>query len=164
MLSSTQTISTSLKIVYVILAFILCFSSFRVFFRPAKTVEVCIHRATSWSKYLHAHNQAISILKYGINNLSKNAKDTAKLNFFIGMEYYYKRDYSNATIYFDKTSELFKAAKFPFDPGYLSMIVSYYNIGEEKKAKTLYKSLKKQEKYDIRFKDLEALESRIFHS
>ena len=42
------------------------------------------------------------------------------------------------------------------------MIVSYYNIGKTEKAKSLYRILKKQQKLDPRYGDLDMLEKRLF--
>ena len=83
-------------------------------------------------------------------------------NFQIGMQYYYKRDYKEAVEYFEKMERYFKKARIPFDNGYLSMIVSYYNIGKTEKAKSLYHILKKQQKLDPRYGDLDMLEKRLF--
>ena len=42
------------------------------------------------------------------------------------------------------------------------MIVSYYNIGKVEKARSLYHILKKQQKLDSRYGDLDMLEKRLF--
>lgn len=162
MFSSTREVLPSLKVVYVLLIVFFVAVLFRNYFNKLKTKEDYLKRASNLGKHWKQYDRAAAILKKGLDTLTLTEEEQDVFNFQIGMQYYYKRDYKEAVEYFEKMERYFKKARIPFDNGYLSMIVSYYNIGKTEKAKSLYHILKKQQKLDSRYGDLDMLEKRLF--
>lgn len=121
-----------------------------------------IRKAKTLISYFGAKKSAARVLQRGLELPDNTKEDEDELNFQIGNVYYLMKKYPEAVAYYEKMEERLKTKGFPFDKGYLHMIMSYYNAGKVEKARAIYHILMNKRFEDPRFGTVESLLSRIF--
>lgn len=150
------------KYVYILVIIFLIRAVYRAFFIKLRKPEDYIIRAKYWVSYFGARKKAIKTLEEGLELPGLDQIDRDRLNLCIGNEYYFKKDFENAVVYFDKINTLFYQKGLLFDKSYLNVIMSYYNVGRKNDARKLYHTLRKNEKFDPKYGYLQSLDMRIF--
>ncbi|MDO4793088.1 MAG: hypothetical protein Q3993_02820 [Filifactor alocis] len=161
MFSSKIMVSTPIKFIYVIVAVFCLRMIYMMFFRKLTRVEDYIYRSNSWIRFFQMYDRALQVLQRGIQNGDLSDYEVQRLYFAAGIVYSLKRDYARAVECFERLDIFWQRERIDFDPNYYDMLVCYANAGKRKRARDLYRMLLKQEKYDPRYAELRALESRI---
>ncbi len=112
--------------------------------------------------YFGAKKRAVAVLQRGLELPDNTKEEVDELNFQIGNTYYLLKNYTEAAAYYDKMKERLKAKSFPYDKGYLHMIMSYYNAGRAEMARQIYHNLMNRQLQDARFGMVDTLKNRIF--
>jgi tetratricopeptide (TPR) repeat protein len=104
------------------------------------------------------YDEAIAIYKT-FEQSAKTDLDKVELNYKIGIYYYFKKDYANANIYFERSCEGLINTKKKVDKDALEKVIDSYILENKKyKAESLYKYLlqnklcKKNSEVEERFK------------
>jgi len=154
--------STTMYFVYALSFFLLIYAVYRGLFTRLRTPEDYLIRAKNYVSYFRSHKKAIRTLENGLQLPELTEAQKQEFYFRLGIEHYRLRDYATAVTHFDHVIPRLKKRKLEYDSGYLSMIMSYYNDGQEATARKIYHQLLSKQHTDVRFSFVTSLDKRIF--
>lgn len=154
--------STTMYFIYALTIFLILYAVYRSFFGRLSTAEDYVKRANVFVQYFRAHKKAISTLEEGLRLPGLKEYQAQELHLRLGVQHFRLRDFHKATEHFDHVIPRLAKRKLAYDPGYLDMIMSYYNIGDVEAARSIYHKLLKKQYEDARFGMVTSLDNRIF--
>lgn len=136
---------------------------YKTFFMKLDSPMDYVKKANYLTSFYKMRSLAIRTLEEALEKCDfLTEEEESFINFQIGVNYYYKKKYSEAIKYYEKAWPYLKKAKIPYNKVYASIVVTYYDTGNKEKAREIYHYLIKKDRYDPRFASLSYLENSIF--
>ncbi len=154
--------SVAMYFIYALSALLLLYAVYRSLFTRLVTPEDYIKRANNYVSYFRSYNKAIQVLEKGLMLPDLKEEEKQEIHFHLGIQHHRLRDFATAAKHFDHVLPRIKKKKLEYSKGYLDMIMSYYNDGQEGVARGLYHQLLKKQHIDPRFGFVTSLDNRIF--
>ena len=151
------------KLLYVTMGLMFLRGIQKTLFMKLNTPMDYVQKANYLTAFYKMRGQAIKTLQSALDNFDElTDEENSFIHFQIGVNYFYKKKYTEAVKYFDIAWPFLKKAKIPFNKIYASIVVANFDIGNKEKAREIYHFLLNKQKYDPRFASLSYLENSIF--
>lgn len=151
------------KVLYIAIGLMFLRGIHKTLFMKLEKPMDYVQKANYLTTFYKMRTQAIKTLNSALNNFENlTDEEYSFINFQIGVNYYYKKKYSEAVKYFDIAWPFLKKAKIPFNKIYATIVVANYDVGNKEKAREIYHFLMQKQKYDPRFESFAYLENSIF--
>lgn len=153
--------NNSYNYLYILCFVFLGFAIFRGVFVKLNSPYDYMKKSRNIVAMFRAYDYANKLLEEALQKFDLTDEEFSFINFQIGTNYYQKKQYKEAILYFDKAWDFLEKENIPYSKAYEFMIKANIYIGDKEKARKIYKSLRKKEVYDLGFTKLHYLEKDL---
>ena len=134
----------------------------RAFFIELKTALDYHQRAMNYQIYFQNKTKSIKILEEGLLNPNFSKTEKGSFHLSIGILYYKMKKFDKAKEQFESIMDFIKKENFSYMKDLSAVVLTYFELGEKDKARTIYHYLRAKEKYDPDFDKLDYLDLYIW--